>query len=339
MRRPKQEILDLFRACAAKLGGSPGMVRFCKLARLKPAEVKYYWPRLSDLVREAGATPKSFQARLPDDEVFQEYAKVCLHLGKVPTDAERRIAQRELKTKTHTVTTRFGSQAAFDRGFRSWLEAAPSEFRKILDYPGWNRAARAPTRVRSSDTATAAAPLLHHFLPGCLQYLDALARGEPFPGYAGQEDVNTEFERRVADAFRCLGFDVQSLGQGTGRKADALAIARQERYAVIVDAKVRKQGYVLGTEDRKFLEYATTHGGELQRDGVERVYLAVVGPAFRDSDLQKLTQYLASSPVRGVVMITASALMRWVEDSIRNRSSFRLGDLEKLFFGQRIVAA
>jgi hypothetical protein len=36
------------------------------------------------------------------------------------------------------------------------------------------------------------------------------------------------------------------------RNADALALAPKERFAVIIDAKVRSAGYVLGTEDRKF---------------------------------------------------------------------------------------
>jgi len=41
-----------------------------------------------------------------------------------------------------------------------------------------------------------------------------------------------------------------------GRKPDALALAPRERFAIINDAQVRSNGYVLGTEDRKFLEYA-----------------------------------------------------------------------------------
>lgn len=44
-----------------------------------------------------------------------------------------------------------------------------------------------------------------------------------------------------------------------------------ERFAVIIDAKLRSAGYVLGTEDRKFLEYARSHGAELQRQGFEKV--------------------------------------------------------------------
>ena len=150
--------------------------------------------------------------------------------------------------------------------------------------------------------------------------------------------VNTLFERRIADAFRCLGFEMRQLGQGTGRKADSLAVASREHFALILDAKVRSAGYILGTEDRKFLEYADKHGRELQQQGSQRVYFVVVGPSFRANDWQQLTQYLSDSPIRSITLITASALMRIVEESIRDRSRFSLIDFEKELFAKRVIS-
>jgi len=109
--------------------------------------------------------------------------------------------------------------------------------------------------------------------------------------------------------------------------------------ALIIDAKVRANGYKLGTEDRKFLDYAVTKGKELQREGYESIYLVVVGPSFRDSDLPQLENYLASAPLRGVVMLTARALMRMVEESIRERSRFSLSEFGKQLFGNKIIAS
>src|SRR5206468_1613211 len=100
--------------------------------------------------------------------------------------------------------------------------------------------------------------------------------GERPPFEPGEQPVATMFERRTADAFRCLGFEISQLGQGTGRNADVLALAPRDRFAVIIDAKVRSAGYVLGTEDRKFLEYARSHGAELQRQGFDKIYFVVV---------------------------------------------------------------
>src|SRR5258705_13691985 len=101
MRRSRQEILDLFRACQAKLGKTPGKKLFSRTANLKESEVDYYWPRPNALAEEAGALPNEMQTRLTDEEVFGDYAKVCVHLGKIPANKELRIAQRELETRTH----------------------------------------------------------------------------------------------------------------------------------------------------------------------------------------------------------------------------------------------
>lgn len=338
MRRSRQEILELFRACQASLGKTPGTTVFCKKTGLKPSEVAYYWPNPRALAREAGSEPNEYTARYLDDKVFEDYARVCLHLEKVPTQPELRIAQRELKTKTHTVYTRHGTIEEFQNRFRKWLEGSSDELKAILQFEGW-RCPKTEKQPSPLNSPAQASPYLHQFLPGSLQYLDVLARGEVPPYEASDLSVSVMFERRVADAFRCLGFEIQPLGQGTGRTPDAIALARRERFAVLIDAKVRTSGYALGTEDRKFLEYALNHGKELQRQGFDKVYLVVVGPSFRESDLKKLTEYLSESPARGVAMITATALMRIVEDSIRERSAFSLSDLDKQFFGNKIISA
>lgn len=155
----------------------------------------------------------------------------------------------------------------------------------------------------------------------------------------GLTPVAIEFEQRCADAFRSLGFEVQELGQGCGRVADCLAIASRERFAVIIDAKVRRQGYALGTDDRQFCEYAIRHTRELNLSGIERVYFAVVGHGFRPDDLEKLAGFMAGTPIRSVVFIEAEALMRLVDASIANRREFRLADLDRLLFGNKIIDA
>jgi hypothetical protein len=338
MRRSKQEILDLYRACQAKIGKAPGKDRFCKMTGLKQAEIDYYWPRPSALLQEAGAKPNEFNQKLPDEEVFEEYARVCLYLNKIPTRGDLRIAQRELKTKTSTVYERHGSLELFLDRFRKWLETSRDELKVILQFNGWG-SQNIERRTNKSGSSSSALPQLHPFLPGSLQYLDVLARGEMPPYESSDLNVSTLFERRTADAFRSLGFEMRPLGQGTGRNPDAIALATKERFAILIDAKVRANGYALGTEDRKFLEYALNHGKELQRQGFEKVYLVVVGSSFRESDLKKLTEYLSESPARSVDMITAAALIRIVEESIRERSTFTLSAFEKQLFGNKIISS
>lgn len=319
-----------------KLGAPPGRQRFCKATGLTPGEINYYWPRFTDLTADAGWTPNQQQAPMPDEELFREYAKVCTHLGKIPTRAELRITQRALGTRTHMVYTRFGSVYTFDERFRSWLTEQPDEsLRSLLELPGWERKTWKAMPAKPATTL----PLVHPFLPACLQYLDALARGQLPPNEPAGANASTLFERRCADGLRALGFEVQSLGQGTGRNADCLGLARREQFAVVLDAKCRREGYVLGTEDRKFLEYATHHHKQLAAQGLARVYLLVIAPSFNEAAHKQLSATLSGSAIRGFCLMTAPALMRIVEDSIRDRSQFTLAEFEKTLFGNAVISA
>jgi len=338
-RLSKDEILDRFRTCCQKLGEVPGGMVFCKIARLKQSDILYYWPRFSELVKECGEMPQGWQIKIPEAKLFEDYARVCLHLKKIPTINELRIQTRLLKTCTQhtTLSERFGSIGEFDNKFRNWLKEQSSDLHKILNFSGWKRPI-APTKSRGSQQVDSSTYSFYPYLPACLQTLNIMSRGE-IPQNAEKDlSVQTLFERRCSDAFRCLGFEITGLGQGKGRSADCVAIATRERFALIIDAKSRAEGYVLGTEDRKFLEYAINHGKDLQSKGIDRIYLIVISSSFQDSDLEKLRTYLTNSPIRSVTLLTANATMRIVEDSIRERHSFTLSYLEKIFFSDKIIS-
>lgn len=330
----------MFRALMTELGRPPGKGTLLKRAGIKESEILYYWPRPTELAIEAGATaPNEMQLAVSDSDVFADFAKVCIHLGKIPTGAETRIATRTLQTRTHTVAKRFGTLQAFVQRFREWIEAQTDpKLRALLDLAGWDRPSTKLTSTRSAVARGGPPPPIRPFLPAGLQWLEVLARGDRPEFEDATAPVSLLFERRVGDAFRCLGFDVRQLGQGRGRKADCLAMARSDNFAIIIDAKVRSDRYVLGTEDRKFLEYAGTHSTELSAEGIRRVYFVVVASSFRDSDPEKLRQYMVDSPIRGIALLTVSALLKLVEDSIRDRSRFALRDLEPELSRNGIIA-
>jgi hypothetical protein len=335
MRRSREEILKKYRACADQLGRAPGLLVLEKMAGIKKSEIAYYWPKPAALAKEAGFAPNSLATAIGEDQLLEAYVRICLHLKKVPTSNELRLAIRELDSFSHSsFTGPYGSVSALQKRFKGWIENERPEFHEILNFTGWSQARREP-KVSSASIAPSyeSSP----FLPAVLHGLDRLSRGEK-SSFHSDESINTAFERRCAEAFRCLGFEVMDLGQGRGRKADSLALARRESFGVIIDAKVRQNGYVLGTEDRKFLEYAVTHTRELDRDGISKVYFVVIGSDFRESDLTQLTNYLAQSPIRSVDFITAKALMRIVGDSIEHRHRFSLLDFDQMLFGNKIIA-
>lgn len=71
-------------------------------------------------------------------------------------------------------------------------------------------------------------------------------------------------------------------------------------------------------------------------DDFDKIYFVVVGSSVRDSDLIKLTAYLSQAPIRSVAMITAFALIRLVEESIRDRNRFSFVDLDKLLLEKNL---
>jgi hypothetical protein len=76
----------------------------------------------------------------------------------------------------------------------------------------------------------------------------------------------------------------------------------------------------------------------LRRQGFENLYFVVVGSSFKEGDLRKLIDALSASLMRSANLLTASALMRLVEDSIRDRSKFSLGEFERQLFAHKIIA-
>ena len=326
----RDQIVDLMRMAIRELGSAPGSAIFEKRCGVSMNQVKRFWPTHSKLVAEAGSAPNEPHTQIPEEELFREYAKVCRHWGHIPTLAELRIATREIGTRTHTVQSRFGTLASFNDRFKQWLLTAPKEYDDIMHFQGWGRA---PFNM-TSDIVESPRPIdtaRYPFLPVGLLSLAELASNRVTPGSGKDVPPSLLFERKCADAFRALGFRVRALGQGKGRTADCLALARQERYAVIIDAKARTNTFVLGTEDRKLLEYVKRHSDDLRREGIERVYLCVVSSGFREKDTDTLHQALTGSGLHGWSLWSAEVLMATVERSISERSEFRLTDLEKAF--------
>jgi hypothetical protein len=255
---------------------------------------------------------------------------VCRHYGHIPTLAELRIATRELGTRTHRVQSRFGSLAVFNQRFKQWLGRASGEYADVLAFPGWGRVPF-DAMSRSTEQVSPIAAVRYSYLPVGLVPLIELASNRLPPDLGREVPASSLFEQKCADAFRVLGFQVRPLGQGKGRAADCLALARAERFAVIIDAKARAEGFVLGTEDRKLLEYAKTHSEELRREGIERIYLCVISSGFREKDAEAVRQALTGSGIHGWSLCPAEVLITMIERSIGQRCDFRLADLEKMF--------
>jgi FokI, cleavage domain len=343
-------ILDRMRRAIREKGSPPGATVFEKQYDVPKIDVKYYWGNHSALVVAAGDVPNPPKTKIPEPDVFREYVKVCRHCKCIPTLFQLRIATRELKTHTHKVQAH-GGLGAFNERFRQWLTTpAGKEFAEILEYPGWGRrpfganrrvtkearpvakevrrvpeGASSVTKEVTPDTASR-----YPNLPAGLLQLSTLAWNLPPPGLDTDTSASFLFEQKCAEAFRALGFHVRPLGQGKGRQADFLALAREEHFGVIIDAKARAKGFVLDSaEERKLREYAETHSDELRKEGMDRIYFCVVSSSFRGEDVDAFGDALRKSGIKGWSLWSADVLMSIVDRSIAERSEFRLADLER----------
>lgn len=195
------------------------------------------------------------------------------------------------------------------------------EFRDISNAIYWERELRPEWEDETGaggETATGESPGAteqSEFLPPVVDDLAAVAERDPDVEAAYDEaerDLAVAFEAKLHHTFRMLGFDVEELGQGSGRQPDGIATAVRNDYAIIYDAKVRADGYAISTDDRAIREYIETHARQLRDKGVRRIYFAIVSSTFADPDLGTLRELRETTAIENIVLLSAELLQELV---------------------------
>lgn len=159
------------------------------------------------------------------------------------------------------------------------------------------------------------------YLPSIVAVLPKLAENDEHIATlcekAGQNIVKV-FEDRLAILFRMLGYEVDPLGQGHGRVPDGVAISPEYRYAIIFDAKVRKDGYTMGTDERAIREYIIRQGERLRRDGYRNIYFMIISSSFSGDHDSEIRSLKINTNVREIQLVEVSALLVLLEGKFRN---------------------
>jgi hypothetical protein len=341
----RTDLLTKFRQMAEREGAVPGLREFLKETGAKKhlwdGEV---WASWRAFVTEAGFTPNELTRAAPDDALLHPLAELTREHGRYPSVRELKFGRASGRHKMPTekaYRTRFKNQAGAIAALRAWVAGRPGyeDVRDILDLQP--EGAR-PSPVARSTEAASGCVLSDGFVPPVVDCIAALAAGDPSIVAQCAErgaDPNVEFERRVGTAMSLLGFDVSRLGQGAGRAADGIARCRPMRFAVVYDAKVRRGGFSMGTEDRKFREYVEQHGRELEQEGIETLYFAVVSSSFTSRDLTPAQALVHQTKAKAVVLVEAEALHAMVDLKLRTRVLAEWAALRDLFGMTRIVDA
>lgn len=117
------------------------------------------------------------------------------------------------------------------------------------------------------------------------------------------------YEQQVALVFQMLDFEIKNLGQGKGRSPDAIATYRNENTAFLIDAKVRPDGYAIGTDDRAIKEYISRYLNELKNDGYKKSGFVIVSTSFKGDPKKYIDEITLETDLKRFVLITSEALL------------------------------
>lgn len=119
----------------------------------------------------------------------------------------------------------------------------------------------------------------------------------------------SEFEKMVGEIFKLLDFEIDVLGQGTGRNPDIIIKFREENIAFIVDAKAYSSGYSLGIDDRAIKEYIHNYCPKLQKDGYKKIGFIIVSNSFKSSFDSFINDITWNTDIKRFVLLTSEALL------------------------------
>jgi len=154
--------------------------------------------------------------------------------------------------------------------------------------------------------------------------------------------LDRAFEKYINAAFTILGYETKLLGQGKGRVPDGIAESLDDRYAIIWDAKIRSEGYSMGTDDRTIREYITTQSRDLKkRRSLRNVYYLVISSTFTDDYDDTIRSIKMETDVSEVSLVEAGAMVAMVDAKLRDPLQISLGPdgLQRLFSVSGILNA
>lgn len=242
--------------------------------------------------------------------------------------------QEELaKVFTDASGTRFGlyeTEHVFWHRHESNLEPPPSP----KPEPGPN-----------PEPPTNSSRLPDSYVPPIIAVLPRMARNDSDLAKAADAagtSLERTFEKHVNAAFTVLGYETTLMGQGQGRVPDGRAVAVEDYYAILWDAKVRADGYRLGRDDRAILEYVTSQRRELsKKHSLRNVYYLIVSSEFNDDHDEAIRMLKMETGLSEVCLVTAEALVAMVDARLRDPLQVTLGSdgLQRLFSISGIVTA
>jgi len=175
------------------------------------------------------------------------------------------------------------------------------------------------------------------YIPPVVAHIDRLSAGDDSLGSV-YKDPELALEQKIWISGRMLGFEVEELGQGKGPVPDAIYRAETERrYAVLVDAKIRAEGYDMGTDYRAINDYLERKGKPLRKKAY-KVYYAIISHRFRGDPHEAISRVHKHGIASNVTLLTAEALLRLIELKLKDHL-LGLDEIQNVFEEGGIITA
>ena len=157
--------------------------------------------------------------------------------------------------------------------------------------------------------------------------------------------LDAAFEKYINVAFKILGYETTLMGQSMSGKRvpDGIAESFDNNYAILWDAKVRSEGYLMGTDDRTIREYINTQIPQLKKHKpFKNIYYLIISRSFdKGYDDELIRNLKMETDISEVVLLEADALVAMVEAKIREPQQITLGPdgLQRLFSVSGVLTA
>jgi hypothetical protein len=207
------------------------------------------------------------------------------------------------------------------RSISNW-EAEHSfwNFRNVTAYPKTSKTKTTKTdevKIESAVSALAEATFnIYDFIPPISAKLIELG----IETESSSASKGTKFEKAVCEVFRQLGFDVQYLGQGTGREPDLIAIYKVDNIAFIIDAKAYANGYMLSASDERAMrEYILHYCPKLKNEGFKKVGFIIVSNTFKPGFEDFINDITWNTEIKRFSLLDSSALLHLLAYKIKDQ--------------------
>lgn len=320
MEYNKDYIISEYNRLKEHLGKSPSSRTFEKETGIQLKLLEKFFGRNSwtKLVTECGDVPNSFSTdKVELDEILIQWATLAKKSGTLPAIADWKY--NNCRPSINNIKSSHNLKWA-DIPFKFLEHYSDSqEWKDVIDL--------IPNRTINGQTVSKSIPKIDGLTFDILKFIPPVV--QTLIDNSINEEKAREFEIGVNLVFQMLGFEVTEYGQGTGRKPDGVAKENQFRYAILIDAKARKESYKFGTEDRKFIEYIKTFSEPLRKSGYSKIYFLIVSSRFDNiSEVAikniKLETHVTTS------LLTSRLLLKLLSNKVKSPRLFDLNAFQEL---------